>query len=144
MEHRRALVEQHRVDALDPGGVLAAQVMVGLQQRPALQDLRRRDPALRAPARRQQVPHQPRVRPVGLGPPLAAALRRGVSGLGQVRGDTGRRQLPGHIPPAGACLDGKRDILRVLEPQASQDPEMLPVPAGAICPHCTAPVSRST
>jgi hypothetical protein len=47
---RRALVEEHRVDALDPGGVLAAQVVVGLQQRPALQDLRRRDPALRQPA----------------------------------------------------------------------------------------------
>ena len=49
---RRALVEEHRVDALDPGGVLAAQVVVGLQQRPALQDLRRRDPALRQPGRR--------------------------------------------------------------------------------------------
>ena len=33
----RALVEEHRVDARHPGGVLGPQVVVGLQQRPALQ-----------------------------------------------------------------------------------------------------------
>ena len=37
-QRRGALVEQHRVDALHPGGVLGAQVVVQLQQRPALQD----------------------------------------------------------------------------------------------------------
>jgi hypothetical protein len=52
---RCALVEEDRVDALRPGGVLAAQVVSGLQQRPALQDLRRRDPALRQPALGQQL-----------------------------------------------------------------------------------------
>ena len=47
---RGALVEQHRVDPLHPPGVLCPQVLVELEQRPALQDLRRRDPALRQPA----------------------------------------------------------------------------------------------
>ncbi len=47
MEYRGAVVEQDRVDALHPGSVLAAQVMVGLQQRPVLQDLLWRDPAFR-------------------------------------------------------------------------------------------------
>jgi len=41
--------------------VLAAQIMAGLQQRPALQDLRRRDPALRQPAIGQQLPQVPGV-----------------------------------------------------------------------------------
>lgn len=56
---QRGLVEEHRVDALDPGGVPAAQVVVGLQQRPALQDVRRRDPAPRQPALLQQHPKMP-------------------------------------------------------------------------------------
>jgi hypothetical protein len=37
----RTLVEEHRVDALHPCGVLAAQVVIGLQQRPVLQDAHR-------------------------------------------------------------------------------------------------------
>jgi hypothetical protein len=32
-------MEEHRVDTLHPGGVLSPQVMVRLQQRPALQDV---------------------------------------------------------------------------------------------------------
>jgi hypothetical protein len=32
---RSALVEEHRMDALHPDGVLGPQVVVGLQQRPA-------------------------------------------------------------------------------------------------------------
>jgi hypothetical protein len=56
---RGALVEEDRVDPLHPGGVLAAQVVVGLQQRPALQDPRRRDPALRKPVLAQQLPQVP-------------------------------------------------------------------------------------
>src|SRR5260370_37786833 len=55
------------------GRALAAQVMIGLQQRPAFQDLRWRDPALRQPALSQQLPQVPGVGLVGLGVPLAAA-----------------------------------------------------------------------
>jgi hypothetical protein len=42
------------MDPLDPGGVRAPQVVVGLQQRPVLQDLRRRDPAFGQPTLGQQ------------------------------------------------------------------------------------------
>jgi hypothetical protein len=58
---RGALVEQHRVDPLRPGGVLGPQVVVQLQQRPAFQDLRGRDPAFRQPALGQQHPQVPAV-----------------------------------------------------------------------------------
>jgi hypothetical protein len=53
-QRRRALMEEHRMDPLHPGGVLTPQIVIGLQQRPALQDLRRRDPAFGQPALRQQ------------------------------------------------------------------------------------------
>src|SRR5215467_854967 len=49
-QRRGALVEEHRVDPLHRGSVLAAQVVVGLQQRPVLQDVRRRDLAVGQPA----------------------------------------------------------------------------------------------
>jgi hypothetical protein len=51
---RDALAEEDRVDPLRPGGMLAAQVVVQLQQRPALQHPGRRDPALGQPALGQQ------------------------------------------------------------------------------------------
>src|SRR5215813_2599506 len=86
------------------GGVRTAQVVVGLQQRPVLQDLRRRDPAFRQPALGQQDPQVPGVGLVGLGPPFAAPQRRGVGRLAQMRADPGRGQLLGDIPPARAPL----------------------------------------
>lgn len=49
-EGRGSPVEEHRVNALHPGGVLGPQVVIQLEQRRALQDARRRDPALREPA----------------------------------------------------------------------------------------------
>jgi hypothetical protein len=73
--------------------VLAAQIVVGLQQRPALQDLRRRDPALRQPTVGQQLPQVPGVGLAGLGVPLAAAGEGGADRLGDVRRDAGRGQL---------------------------------------------------
>ena len=91
---RGALVEQHRVDPLHPGRVLAAQVVVGLQQRPAFQDAAGRDPALRQPPLGQQHPQVPAVGLVGLGVPLAAAGERGVGRLGQMR----RRRRPRPAP----------------------------------------------
>jgi hypothetical protein len=78
--------------------------MVGLQQRPALQDVRRRDPALRQPALGEQLPEVPRVGLVGLGVPLAAARERGIGRLGDVRRDTGGGQLLRDVAPAGAPL----------------------------------------
>jgi hypothetical protein len=97
--------------------VLAAQIMVGLQQRPVLQDLRRRDPALRQPALGQQRPEVPGVGFVGLGVPLAAAGGGGVGRLAHMGGDPGRGQLLGDIPPPGASLHRERDVVTAGEPR---------------------------
>jgi hypothetical protein len=114
---RGALMEQDRVDALHPGGVLAAQIMVGLQRRPAFQDVTGRDPALRQPALGQQHPQVPAVGLVGLGVPLAPAGERGIGRLGQMRRDAGRGQLLGDIPPPGALLGSERDVIAAGEPR---------------------------
>jgi hypothetical protein len=37
-QDRGALVEEHRVDALHPGGVLGPKIVTAVQQRPAFQD----------------------------------------------------------------------------------------------------------
>ena len=126
---RGALVEEHRMDALHPGGVLGPQVVIGLQQRPALQDDRRRDPALRQPALGQQLPQVPRVGSVGLGVPLAAAGERGVSRLGDMRRDASPGQLLRDVPPAGAPLQRERDVIAAGEPR-QPGPQMHPVGRG--------------
>ncbi len=125
-QDRRALVEEDRVDALHPGGVLAAQVIVGLQQRPGFQDLPGRDPALGQPALGQQLPQVPGVGLVGLGVPLAAAGERGIGRLGQVHPDPGPGQLLGHVPPAGAPFDRERHVIAAREP-GQPLPQVLPV-----------------
>jgi hypothetical protein len=91
--------------------------MIGLQQRPAFQDVRRRDPALRQPALGQQLPQVPRVGLVGLGVPLAAAGEGGVSRLGDMRRDAGPGQLLRDVPPAGAPLQRERDVVLAGEPR---------------------------
>jgi len=105
------------MDTLHPCGVLGPQVMVGLQQRPALHDDRRQDPALRQPALGQQLPQMPRISLVSLGVPLAATGERGISRLGDMRRDTGPGQLLRDIPPAGAPLKGERDVVPAAEPR---------------------------
>jgi hypothetical protein len=105
------------VDPLDPGGVLSPQVVIQLEQRPAFQDVPGRDPAFRQPALGQQHPQMPAVGLVGLGVPLAAARKGGVGRLGQMRGDPGRSQLLGHVPPPGAPLNRERDLLSAGEPR---------------------------
>jgi hypothetical protein len=128
-QHQGALVEQHRVDPLRPGGALAAQVVVQLQQRPALQDVPGRDPAFRQPALGQQHPQVPRVGLIGLGVPLAAAGERGIGRLGQMRRDPGSGQLLGHIPPARAPLQRERHVLAAGEPH-QPGAQVLPVGRG--------------
>ena len=54
VEGRCSLVKEGRVDALDVRRVLGRQVVVALQQRPALQDVLWRDPAFRAPTLREE------------------------------------------------------------------------------------------
>ena len=113
---RGALVEEDRVDPLHPGGVLAAQVVVCLQQRPALQDPGERDPALGQPPPGQQLPQVPGIGPVSLGVPLAAAGERGIGRLGDVCRDPGGGHLLRDVPPSGAPLHGERDVITAGEP----------------------------
>ena len=110
-ELRRALMEQCRMDPLRPGGVLDPQVVVGLQQRPAFQDVRGRDPALGQPPVRQQLPQVPGIGLIRLGVPLAAPQSGGVRRLGDMRGDPGHGQFLSHIPPPGAPLHGEVHVL---------------------------------
>jgi hypothetical protein len=115
--------------------VLAAQIMVGLQQRPAFQDVPGRDPALREPALGQQHPQVPGVGLIGLGVPFAAAGKGGVGRLGQMRRGAGRSQLLCDIPPPGAPLDRERDILAAGEPR-QPGPQVRPVSRGDLAaPH---------
>ena len=93
------------------------QAVIGLQQRPALQDLRRRDPAPGQPALGQQLPQVPRVGLVSLGVPLAAAGEGGIRRLGDVRRDTGPGQLLRDVPPAGPPLHRERDVVPAGEPR---------------------------
>jgi hypothetical protein len=97
--------------------VLGPQIVIGLQQRPALQDVTGRDPALRQPALGQQHPQVPAIGLIGLGVPLAAAGEGGVSRLGQMRCDTGRGQLLDDIPPPCAPLGRERDVISASEPR---------------------------
>jgi len=115
------------------GGVRAAQVVVGLQQRAVLQDVLRRDPAFGQPALGQQRPKVPGVGLVGLGPPFAAPQRGGVGRLAQMRGDPGRGQFPGDIPPARASLHRERDIPAAGEP-GQPGPHVRPVGRGDLAP----------
>jgi hypothetical protein len=132
---RGALVEEDRVDPLQPGGVLAAQVVICLQQRPALQDPCGRDPAFGQPALGQQLPQVPGVGPVGLGAPLAAPGRGGIGRLGQMHADPGRGQFPGDIPPPRASLHRERDVAAAGEP-GQPGPQVLPVGRGDLAaPH---------
>jgi len=114
------------VDPLRPGSALAAQVVVQLQHRPALQDVPGRDPALRQPGLGQQHPQVPRVGLIGLGVPLAAAGERGVGRLGQMRRDPRRGQFLSDIPPARAPFQGERHVLAAGEPR-QPGPQVRPV-----------------
>ena len=95
--------------------------------------MRRRDPALGQVPGRQVHPQVPGVGLVGLGMPLAAAQRGGVSRLGQVRDDPRRRQLLHHIPPPGAALQREMDVVLAGEP-GQPPPQMLPVSGGNPAP----------
>src|SRR5215471_12806029 len=61
--------------------------------------------------------------------PLAAPQRGGVGRLTQMRGDPGRGQLLGDIPPPATSLHREPGILAAGEP-GQPDPHVLPVSRG--------------
>jgi hypothetical protein len=106
-----------------------------------LQDLFRRDPAFGQPGLGQQGPEVPGVGLVGLGVPLAAPQHSGVGRLAQMRGDPGRGQLVGDVPPARAPSTANAASSRPAN-RASQARKCARS-AGAICPRLTSPVTVS-
>jgi hypothetical protein len=67
--------------------------------------------------------------------PLAAAGGSGVGRLADMRGDPGRGQLLGDIPPPGAPLHRERDVVAACEPR-QPGPQVLPVGRGDLAaPH---------
>jgi hypothetical protein len=65
----------------------------------------------------------------GLGVPLAPAQRGGVGRLAEVRGDPGRGQFLGDIPPPGAPLHREGDVGTAGEP-GQPGPQVHPVGRG--------------
>jgi hypothetical protein len=123
----RALVEEHRVDPLAPRSALHTQIVIGLQQRPTLEHLPRRDPALRQPSLAQQLAQMTRVAAVGLRVSLAAPQRRRIRRLGHMRHHPRTGQLLGDIPPAGAALHRELHLGSSGEPPREPLSQMLPV-----------------
>ncbi len=115
------------------GGVRAAQVMAGLQQRPVPQNAPRWDPALRQPTLSQQRPEMPRIGLADLGMPPAAARSSGAGRLAQMRRDPGRGQFSRDIPPPSTPLHRERNIVTAGEPR-QPGPQMLPVGRGDLAP----------
>jgi hypothetical protein len=75
-----------------------------------IQDVARRDPALRQPPIGQYLPQMPRIGPIGLGVSFPAPQRGGVGRLGQMRHHPGAGEFLGHIPPPGTSLHREFDI----------------------------------
>jgi hypothetical protein len=71
----------------------------------------------------------PRIGLVGLGMPLTAAGGSGVGRLAEVRGDLGRGQFLGDIPPPRAPLYRERDVVTASEPR-QPSPQVHPVGRG--------------
>jgi len=78
------LVEQGGPDALHPPSALVGQGLVQPHPGSDLEHVVRGDPRLGQPAHRQQLPQEPGVGAVGLGPLLTAALLGRVGRLGQM------------------------------------------------------------
>jgi hypothetical protein len=135
---RGALVEQHRVDPLHPGGMLAAQIMVGLQQRPALQDPGGRD---RHSGSRPSASSIRRCRPSVLSVlacrflPRRAEVPAGSARCASTPAAAGSSRHPAH--PSTANATSSRPLNRASQARRCARS------AGLTCPRHTCPVSVS-
>ena len=76
---------------------------------------------------------------VGPGVPLAPASRSGIGRLAHMRGNPGRGQPLGHIPPPGTPLHGERDVPRPAN--RTSQARRCTRSAGAIWPRSTSPLT---
>jgi hypothetical protein len=113
------VVVEHRVDALLPLAALIGHGVAEPDPGAQIEQMLRRDPALRQPADRQHLPQMPGVRTIGLGALLVAAQRAGLRRLGQMHPAAHRADLLHHEPPARRRL--QRDLkLRAIK--AAKEP----------------------
>jgi len=99
------LVVQLGLESLLPLDALIDEGLAKPHQGAQLQDVRRRDPALRKAALEQQVHHQLAVGVVGLGSPLGASPLAQLGGIGQVSGEAPPLDLLHDEAPAGRSLE---------------------------------------
>ena len=128
-----ALVEQGGPDPLHPGPAFVGQGLVQPDPGPDLEDVVRGDPGLGQPAHRQQLPQEPGVGPVGLGPLLTAALLGRVGRLGQMGPGPHPLELLDDEAPAGAALQGEGHVVAPLE-ALEPGPHLLAVGGGDLAP----------
>ena len=95
-----------------PPAALIQQILLQPDDSPRPEHVFRRDPALGQVPGQQVHPKMTGVGLVGLGVPLAAAQRGGVSRLGQVRDDPRSRQLLGELHTASRCTPPARNARR--------------------------------
>jgi hypothetical protein len=108
--------------------VLFPQSPIQIQDRPAIQHDRRRDPALRQVRLEQQITHQPRIAPgrswpASLGPRLAEVSAGSPQVHPRPRGD----KFLGHIPPPRTSLHRERDIVTTAEPLRQPPPQLVSI-----------------
>src|SRR3954468_11898454 len=111
---------------LQPTGPLVQQILIEANHRTGLQHRLRGDPRLRDPPLREQLPQQPAVGAIGLGPALGPAPRGGFRRLGDMRLDPRPQQLLDHIAPPGAPLQREGHV-RAAGETAQPGPQALPV-----------------
>src|SRR5829696_5880818 len=110
-----AVVEERRLDSLQPARALVDERLAQPRAGAPLAHVRRRDPGLRQPTVAEQRAQPAGVLAVGLGAPLLAPQRARLDRLGQMRDRPGLDQRLAHKQPARARLD--RDVkLPVAEP----------------------------
>ena len=122
---QRSLVEQGRVDAVQPRGAVGHQVVVEPHRSADLQYLRRRDPRLRHPVMLAELSQSSRVDLVR----LRAALHpmdagRRLRRVREMRRHTSRPALLDDEPPPGAALNHHVDLLpsELLQPATKRLP----------------------
>jgi hypothetical protein len=106
-----ALMEEDRVDALEPRRALVDQRVAQAHLTAQLGDVRRRDPRLRQASVGEELAQVAGVEAVGLRAALRAAQGARVGQLGQVGLRADALKLLAHEPPAGGGFERRPDLL---------------------------------
>jgi hypothetical protein len=117
---RQPVVIEHSLHPLLPLATLIDERVTQPHPRTKIQEMVRRDPALRHPAGHQQLPQMPRVRPVVLRVLLVPAQRARLRRLRQMNLSADPAELLDHEPPARRRLQRHLE-LQTLKPGKEPD-----------------------